>query len=218
LIGEDSATGDVIGMFEQLKYATPIYSIFGGGRGPMKDKTLVHEIYVRPNDEFPNGRLLIVAGCQLVYAYDSPYFFGAEPIQWHPYKFYSYEPYIGRFWGKSLVEQLVPIQVRINEINTAIIHNANTLAKPNICAAEKQLKRGILNGEGANVYTYNMVPNAPPPLRIPRLSCFSAAQMFGLASVLALWIMAVLISLILTWIGTNCSTKLLPQNRPIYGS
>jgi len=163
LIGEDSATGDVIGMFEQLKYATPIYSIFGGGRGPMKDKTLVHEIYVRPNDEFPNGRLLIVAGCQLVYAYDSPYFFGAEPIQWHPYKFYSYEPYIGRFWGKSLVEQLVPIQVRINEINTAIIHNANTLAKPNICAAEKQLKRGILNGEGANVYTYNMVPNAPPP-------------------------------------------------------
>jgi len=82
---------------------------------------------------------------------------------WHPYTLFRYEPYVGRFLGKSLVEQLIPLQMRLNEINGSILENANTMAKPNIMAAIGQLKRGIMNGKGANIYTYQQVPGVAPP-------------------------------------------------------
>jgi hypothetical protein len=53
--------------------------------------------------------------------------------------------------------------MRLNEINGAIIHNANTLAKVDVLAVENQMKRGVMNGMGGNIYTYRMIPNAPPP-------------------------------------------------------
>lgn len=164
-ITEDYAVGSVLNTLEDLKFAVP--NSFSTTKPSFKGKCLIQEIYTKPTDEFPRGRLIVRAGGQIVYIADpkmgSPYFMPYEPIMWHPYSFMFYEPFIGRFWGKSMVEQLIPLQMRINEINGAILENANTIAKPNILAEENQFRRGILNGRGANIYTYRRSPSGAKP-------------------------------------------------------
>lgn len=166
-IEEDGYTSDTLGMLEDMKFAVPYVSTGGGMRTSSKGKCLIREWYIKPSADFPKGRLIIKAGNKVVYASDaetgSPYFLETEETIWHPYSMFRYEPYIGRFLGKSLVEQLIPLQMRLNEINGAILENANTMAKPNIMAAIGQLKRGVMNGKGANIYTYQHIPGAAPP-------------------------------------------------------
>lgn len=166
-IEEDGNTADTLSLFEQMKYSIPYVST-GNGMAPTgKGKSLILEFYVRPNRDFPKGRMIIKAGGKIVYnstpEEGSPYFLPLENPIWHPYTVGKYEPYVGRFLGKSLVEQLIPLQMRLNEINGSILENANTMAKPNIMAAIGQLKRGIMNGKGANIYTFQHIPGAPPP-------------------------------------------------------
>lgn len=166
-IDEDGKTGSVLNVLEELKYSTNRQGSYLLKKP--KGKVLVRELYVRPNKEYPAGRLIIKAGSVVVFdsgANDNPYFFGGYKPIWHPYTDFSYSPFIGRLFGKSLVEGIVPLQLRLNEINGAIIENANTMAKPDWLAAEGQLKRGIINGAGGNIYTYKPIPSAGPPDRI----------------------------------------------------
>lgn len=166
-IEEDGNTSDTLSLFEQMKYSIPYVSTGSGMVPNGKGKSLITEFYVRPNRKFPKGRLVIKAGRKIVYnstpEIGSPYFLQLDNPIWHPYTVGKYEPYVGRFLGKSLVEQLIPLQMRLNEINGSILENANTMAKPNIMAAIGQLKRGIMNGKGANIYTYQQVPGVSPP-------------------------------------------------------
>lgn len=168
---DSNGTTGTLGYLERLKFAAPFY-----GRGAVpaaysEDKTIVSEIYIRPCDTWPKGRLIITAGDKLIYdspkEVGSPYYFEYEDINWHPYTMFTYEPWIGRFLGKGIVEQLLPLQMRLNEINGAILENANTLAKVDVLTPEGSLRRGVLNGKGANVYTYKHKPGVPPPTKWP---------------------------------------------------
>ena len=153
--------------YEQFKTSVPYLG--NNGEIKRKGKVLMTELYAAPNQEFKQGRMMIFGGNKLLYATPSggenPYFLGqmGQQTVWHPYTMAVYEKYLGRILGKSLVEQLLPIQMRMNEIWTTIIENANTIAKPNIIAAEKQLKKGILTGDGFKLYTYQPMPNAGMP-------------------------------------------------------
>lgn len=159
-IKEGYYTSGILDLYEQLKFSVPYLS--GTGKFKSDGKTLISELYVRPSERFPQGRMIIRAGNTIVYAtkegQDNPYFMPFEPEAWHPYTMAIFEPYIGRLFGKDIVSQLIPAQMRINEINAAVLQNANTLAKPNILTPERCLKKGVLNGRGANVYTYTPHP------------------------------------------------------------
>lgn len=166
LISEDGWAGDTLGILEDIKFAVPYVSSGAGYRVRGKNKCVVKECYIKPNKKFPKGQLLIRAGGQWVYLgreTGSPYYLQLEDEVWHPYEKFGYESYMGRYLDKSLVEQLISLQIRLNEINGAILENANTIAKPNICAAARQLKKGVLNGRGANVYTYKAIAGVSPP-------------------------------------------------------
>lgn len=172
---EITAATELDGMmstFENLKYHVPFGSRggkrTGGSRVPMR------EFYARPSAYLQKGRLIIKAGDVAVYDsfnrgddIGSPYYFPAQQVCWHPYTEWGFEPYIGRAMYKGLVEQLLSLQGRLNEINGAILENANTMAKVDILAAENQLKRGTIKGGGANVFTYRPRPDAPAPKKWP---------------------------------------------------
>lgn len=163
-IQEDGAVGTTIRMHEDMKFAIPYVS--WGSTSKTQGRCLVQEWHCRPSKDYPHGRLLIKAGGVVVYdsqEMGNPYFIEQEEWIWHPYTCLKYEEFIGRFLGKSLIEGLIPLQMRLNEINGAILENANTLAKPNLIAAIGQLKKGITNGKGANVYTYAIIPGADQP-------------------------------------------------------
>lgn len=162
--GESGNVG-TIDTLEDMKYSVPFQGYQNSSS--KKGKCLVQEIYIKPCYEWPQGRLVIVAGGATVYdsprEEGSPYFMPYDEEMWHPYTYFGYEPYIGRFLHKGVVEPILPLQMRLNEINGAILENANTLAKPNILAAVNQLKKGVISGKGAMVYTYSPIPNAAIP-------------------------------------------------------
>lgn len=160
--GDESLT-----RYEQFKTSVPYMG--NNGEIKRKGKVLMTEFFVAPNDNFQQGRMLVFGGGKLLFATpeggENPYYLGVMGQQpaWHPYTMAVYEKYLGRILGKSLVEQLLPIQMRINEIWSTIIENANTIGKPNIIAAEKQLKKGVLTGDGFRLYTYQPMPGASEP-------------------------------------------------------
>lgn len=168
-IKEESVSASTLRINEELKFAIPYLT--QGAQYRTKGQTVSQQVYIRPNKTYPRGRMLIIVGGVVVYDSkelgECPYFLEQEETIWHPYNCIKYEEFIGRFIGKSLIEGLIPLQMRLNEINGAILENANTLAKPNICAAIGQLKKGVVNGKGANVYNYQVTAGAPAPFILP---------------------------------------------------
>lgn len=164
-ITESDTTTDVMSTLEGMKFNVPYLSRNSRDSSAIRNKTLIKEVFVRPNKSFPKGRLIIHAGDECVYISDaqtgSPYFMPFERTMWHPYSFMRFEEYVGRFLGKSLVEQLVPIQMRINEINKTILLNANTIAKPNILYVEGSIKQGVWDGSGSKMIPYKNGFNPP---------------------------------------------------------
>ncbi len=172
-VTEGTSIGQSLSVLEQMKYATPL-TYGNGNKSNIKGKGLVIEMYIAPNDQFPKGRFIIKACGEIVYdSYNegddlgSPYFMAGDRVMWHPYTFFCYQPYVGRLLGKSLVEGMIPLQMRLNELNGSILQNANTVAKPDWLAAEDQFKRGVLNGQGAQINVYRPRSDAPPPSKIP---------------------------------------------------
>lgn len=172
-IGDGESIGYSLTTLERLKYATP-FNYGSSANLRLSGKALFQEVYVQPSDDLPKGRLIVLANGIAVYdSYNngedlgSPYFMPYENAMWHPYSFFVNDLYVGRTLGKSLVESILPIQIRLNEINGAILQNANTLAKVDILTPENSLKRGVLNGQGAQVYTFKPHPSGYKPEKWP---------------------------------------------------
>jgi hypothetical protein len=171
--GAKITNGDAVGYslqtLERLKYATP-FNYGASVNTRLEGKALFQEMYVQPSQDLPKGRLLILANGIAVYDsfnngedLGSPYYMPYEKAMWHPYSMFINDLYVGRLLGKSLVESILPIQIRLNELNGAILQNANTLAKVDVLTPENCLKRGVLNGQGAQIYTYKPHPSGLKP-------------------------------------------------------
>ena len=98
------------------------YSAFGGRavnetlRGIKHGYEVVIERYVRPNSDFPNGRLTIVAGDKLLYDGELPYVNGDDGGRTYPFAMQKCLPLAGSFFGGSVVERLIPVQRAYNAV------------------------------------------------------------------------------------------------------
>ena len=81
-----------------------------------ENSAIVIEKYVRPTVEFPNGRLIIVAGDKLVYEGDLPYFHGQDKERDFPFIRQTSIEEPGCFWGTSVIERLIPVQRAFNAV------------------------------------------------------------------------------------------------------
>ncbi len=77
---------------------------------------LVLERYSRPTVDFPNGRLVIIAGQTLVYDGELPYACGNDGKRDFPFIKQSSIEQTGCFWGGSVIERLVPVQRAYNAV------------------------------------------------------------------------------------------------------
>jgi hypothetical protein len=167
-IQEDLGWGDSLSAWEDLKYSIPYQ--MGASRPRKKNNCVITEVYLPPMPSlgFPKGRFFVMAGGKVVYdsllaKKGSPYYLPMEKVRWHPFNFFVWEEYLGRLMGKSLYELLIPLQIRLNEINGAILENANMLAKVDVLTPEGCMQRGVINGRGGNVYTYKLLPGGAKP-------------------------------------------------------
>ena len=81
-----------------------------------KNSVLVIEKYEKPSVEYPNGRLVIVAGDQLLHDGELPYFNGMDKEREFPFVKQISICQPGSFWGGSIIDRLIPIQRAYNAV------------------------------------------------------------------------------------------------------
>ncbi|CAM6003511.1 unnamed protein product [Sphagnum balticum] len=133
--------------FFQLKSSSGVRGILSAGLGSsvtsgdstmVDNACVVKEYYERPTEQYPHGRLIVVANNVTIYAGESPYS-GPQQGDWHPYSACRWEVVPGRFWGKSPFDDATEVQKHINSIDSIIQLNRKTMAIP-----QKLIPRGTM--------------------------------------------------------------------------
>lgn len=81
-----------------------------------KDQVLVIEKYEKPTIEYPNGRLTMIAGNELIFMGDLPYVNREDGKRGFPFIKQSCIVSPNCFWGSGVVERCIPIQRSYNAI------------------------------------------------------------------------------------------------------
>lgn len=134
----------------------------------VSNAAVVKEYYERPSQQYPKGRMVVVAGDKTVYSGESPYQ-GPELGDWHPYSECRWELVPGRFWGKSPLSDACEIQKRINSIDAVIILTRKTMAIPQkLIPYGVGIEPGSWTGRpGQNVYYKDTGTGAKPEIIPP---------------------------------------------------
>ena len=86
------------------------------GGGELENSVLLIERYTKPTDALPNGRLIVIAGNALVYYGDLPYTNGKDGRKEFPFIMQTACSFAGEFFGKSIIERLIPVQRAYNAV------------------------------------------------------------------------------------------------------
>ena len=88
----------------------------GMTNGSLDHHAMVIERYERPNAEYPEGRLVIVAGDHVVYDDKLPYINKEGGTRGYPFAKQTSMIAPGSFFGISIVERMIPIQRAFNAV------------------------------------------------------------------------------------------------------
>ncbi len=80
------------------------------------DAIVVIERYDKPTEEYPNGRLITVAGGKLLYNGELPFINGEHGGKIFPFVKQNSISTAGSFFGSSIVERLIPVQRAFNAV------------------------------------------------------------------------------------------------------
>lgn len=132
--------------------------------GTNKDYLLLLEWFERPSLNFPQGRYAVVGGGLLLKQEDMlPGGFWDLP---NPYPVVEFRdiPTTGQFWGTTLIEQLIPIQMDYNEIRARLREYLRLFVQPKVFAPRMaNMPRGAMTNKAGEVVSINWLPGMPPP-------------------------------------------------------
>lgn len=126
-----------------------------------RDSVLCFEVWVKPgNVEFmPNGGMFTIVGPHLVqFVEGNPYIH-----QQYPFVKIPHIP-TGRFYGDSVISDLVPVQREYNRTRGQITENKNAMAHQKLLAAKGSVVASKITTEPGQVVEYNLGYPAPTPL------------------------------------------------------
>jgi len=123
----------------------------------------VKEWRVKPNKTHARGRLVVFANGILLHDGDLPYEAWIKTKSLG-IKQYDFTEVHDRFWGRTPLEDLIPLQVEYNKTRSQIIEIKNRMSKPHWIVAEGQNvpKEGIPTEPGA-IIRYTPVAGAQEP-------------------------------------------------------
>ena len=136
-----------------------------------QDTAVLVECYLKPTEAYPNGLMVVECNGVPLYINESPYFDPKVDDSWHPYTFFKWQVSPLKWHGISLVEQLVPLQRRINGIDSIIqLANMTTVNPVWMVPKSCQVPKGFFNGRPGLEVHYADNPNGPAPQRLPGIS------------------------------------------------
>ena len=128
------------------------------------DSAIVLEKYVKPNEKFPDGRLIIIAGDKLVYDGEMPYENGVDGKREFPFVRQICNEEIGSFWGTSMISRLIPIQRAYNAVKNRKHEYLNRLTLGVLAVEDGSVDIDNLEEEGlapGKILVYRQGSNAP---------------------------------------------------------
>lgn len=122
-------------------------------RGVKSGRAVVLERYEKPCAKYKNGRLIITAGDKMLYMGDLPYKNGGGE---NPYPFIKQSSltFPSLFFGRSMVERLIPIQKAYNLVKNRKHEFLNRLAT------------GVLAVEDGSIDTDDLIEDGLPPGKV----------------------------------------------------
>lgn len=134
------------------------YSTGSAGFLDIKNSAVLKEYYSKPTKAYPKGRMVVVASGKTIFAGENPYYEEGYEDSWNPYVEWRFEIVPGRTWGKSLVDELISLNRRVNAIDSLIILNRKTMAIPQWLLPEGcGVANGYINGRPGLVIQYRPV-------------------------------------------------------------
>ena len=109
---------------------------------------VVIERYVRPNSQFPQGRLTIVAADKLLYDGELPYVNGENGTRTYPFVVQYCMPVAGSFFGSCIVDRLIPLQRAYNAVKNRKHEFLNRISMGMIAVEEGSVDTDELAEEG----------------------------------------------------------------------
>ena len=119
-----------------------------------EDSVTVIEKYEAPTHEYPNGRLIIVAGDTLLYQGDMPYLNGEDGVRGYPFSKQVCIDNLTNFFGTSVVERIIPVQRAYNTVKNRKHEFMNRMAV------------GVMAVEDGSVDTDNLEEEGLPPGKV----------------------------------------------------
>lgn len=109
---------------------------------------VVIERYVRPDCQYPDGRLTIVAGDKLLFDGALPYINGENATRTYPYAVQYCVPLAGSFFGTCIVDRLIPVQRAYNAVKNRKHEFLNRIAMGMIAVEEGSVDTDELLEDG----------------------------------------------------------------------
>lgn len=125
-----------------------------GNKNILKNALVVIEKYEKPTEDFPQGRLITVAGDKLLYYGDLPYINGKDKSRTFPFVKQESIEEGGSFFGKSVIERLIPVQRAYNAVKNRKHEFIN------------RLSTGIMMVEDGSVDVEDLEQEGLPPGKI----------------------------------------------------
>lgn len=120
----------------------------GGARPALEDAAILIERYTRPCEQFPRGRLEIVAAGKLLFEGDLPYENGDRGERTLPFVRQACIPLAGAFFGTCVVDRMIPLQRAYNAVRNRKHEFLNRLTMGVIAVEDGSVDADELAEEG----------------------------------------------------------------------
>ena len=140
--------------------------------GVRNNYAIVIEKYESPSVDFPNGRLIIIAGDKLVHISELPYYNGNEGERAFPFIKQTCIEHPGCFWGSSIIERLIPIQRSFNTLKNRKHEFMNRLSMGVLTVEDGSVDVDNLEDDGLSpgkVLIYRQGANPPKFMNFDRV-------------------------------------------------
>lgn len=137
-------------------------SVFGLSRQTVENSETVITYFERKSRAFPEGRTIIIIGDELIY-------YGPMPYEQIPLVAIKSKIVVGQFYGKSVIQDLIPLQRAYNAVCNKILEHVQNIASNAITVEQGSLidiDEYIENGIPPNaILEYQKDSKPPQPLQ-----------------------------------------------------
>jgi|AntRauTorcE11897_2_1112592.scaffolds.fasta_scaffold00001_258 hypothetical protein len=136
------------------------------------DHAVVIEKYEAPTVNYPNGRVIIVAGNNLLHIGELPYINKTDEQRGFPFVRQTSLEQAGSFWGISIIERLIPVQRAYNAVKNRKHEFLNRLSMGILTVEDGSVDTDNLEEEGLSpgkVLVYRQGSNAPSIMNMSKI-------------------------------------------------